>query len=85
MLRSQSNLKSPYDIILIDQNMPIMDGFQLATRIKEDKEINQDILKIMLTGLGISSKHKDVMSSGIHQVINKPVSARVLQQTLAHR
>ena len=83
MLRSQSNLKSPYDIILIDQNMPIMDGFQLATRIKEDKEINQDILKIMLTGLGISSKHKDVMSSGIHQVINKPVSARVLQQTLA--
>jgi signal transduction histidine kinase/ActR/RegA family two-component response regulator len=83
MLRSQSNLKSPYDIILIDQNMPIMDGFQLATRIKEDKEINQDILKIMLTGLGISSKHKDVLSSGIHQVINKPVSARVLQQTLA--
>ena len=83
MLRSQSNLKSPYDIILIDQNMPIMDGFQLATRIKEDKEINQDILKIMLTGLGISNKHKDVISSGIHQVINKPVSARVLQQTLA--
>ena len=83
MLRSQSNLKSPYDIILIDQNMPIMDGFQLAKRIKEDKEINQDILKIMLTGLGISNKNKDVLSSGIHQVINKPVSARVLQQTLA--
>ena len=83
MLRSQSNLKAPYDIILIDQNMPIMDGFQLATRIKEDKEINQGILKIMLTGLGISNKHKDVLSSGIHQVINKPVSARVLQQTLA--
>ncbi len=85
MLRNQSNLKTPYDIILIDQNMPIMDGFQLAKRIQEDTDINQNLLKIMLTGLAISSKHKDVVQADIHQVISKPVSARALQQVLAQR
>jgi signal transduction histidine kinase/CheY-like chemotaxis protein len=85
MLRNQANLKTPYDIVLIDQNMPFMDGFQLAKRIKEDDDINQNVLKIMLTGLAISSKHKDVMQAGIHQVISKPVSARALQQVLAQR
>ncbi len=85
MLRSQSNLKNPYDIILIDQDMPIMDGFQLAKRIQEDHEINQNLLKVMLTGLAIPSNHQNVIQSGIHQVINKPVSARVLQQVLSQR
>ncbi len=85
MLRNQANLKTPYDIILIDQNMPIMDGFQLARRILEDNDINQTLLKIMLTGMAISSKHKDVVQADIHQVISKPVSARALQQVLAQR
>jgi len=85
MLRNQANLKTPYDIILIDQNMPIMDGFQLAKRIQEDTDINQNLLKIMLTGLAISSKHKNVVQADIHQVISKPVSSRALQQVLAQR
>ncbi len=85
MLRNQANLKTPYDIILIDQNMPFMDGFQLAKRIQEDNDINQNLLKIMLTGLAISSQHKGVVQANIHQVINKPVSARALQQVLAQR
>ncbi len=85
LLRNQANLKTPYDIVLIDQDMPIMDGFQLAKRIQEDEEINQNLIKVMLTGLVISSKHKDVVQAGIHQVISKPVSARALQQVLAQR
>lgn len=83
LLRSQQNLGTPYDIILIDQDMPIMDGFQLAKRILEDPEINQDLIRVMLTGLGIANNHSSVRSSGIHQVITKPVSARALKQVLS--
>jgi len=83
LLRSQNNIGSPYDIILIDQDMPIMDGFQLARRINEDNEINPDLIKIMLTGLGISSNQKEVKDSGIAQVITKPVTSRVLKQELS--
>ena len=83
LLRSQQNLGTPYDIVLIDQDMPIMDGFQLAKRIYEDPEINRDLIKVMLTGLGISNSHNSVRNSGIHQVITKPVSSRALKQVLS--
>ncbi|GAA6133997.1 hypothetical protein NBRC116188_07860 [Oceaniserpentilla sp. 4NH20-0058] len=83
LLRSQSNLGTPYDIILIDQDMPIMDGFQLAKRIQEDKDINQNVIKIMLTGMPISNTQKEVIQFGIDQVITKPVSAQDLKQVFA--
>ncbi len=83
MLRTKANLGTPYDIILIDQDMPIMNGFQLAERMHEDQEINDGLLKIMLTGLGISSTHKEARKFGIHQVITKPVSSRALKHALA--
>lgn len=82
LLRNHNNTDSPYDIIIIDQEMPIMDGFQLASKIKNDPEINQDIIKIMLTGSGISSKNNSVIDTGIHQVIAKPVTSRALQAVL---
>lgn len=83
MLRAQHTINHDYDIVLIDQDMPIMDGFQLATRIGEDREINQNIIKIMLTGLSINNRHQEVIKSGIHQVITKPVSARELHDVLS--
>ena len=82
LLRSQSNLGTPYDAVLIDQDMPIMDGFQLARRIQEDPDIDQSIIKIMLTGMSISNTQKEVIQYGIDQVITKPVSAQSLKQAL---
>jgi len=83
LLRSQSNLDTPFDAILIDQDMPIMDGFQLAKRIQKDPDIDQSIIKIMLTGMSISGSQKEVIQYGIDQVITKPVSAQSLKQALA--
>ena len=83
LLRSQSTLGTPFDIILIDQDMPIMDGFQLAKRIQEDVDINQNIIKIMLTGMSISNTQKEVIQYGIDQVMTKPVTAQSLKQALA--
>jgi signal transduction histidine kinase/CheY-like chemotaxis protein len=82
LLRNHNNTDSPYDVIIIDQDMPIMDGFQLASKIKNDPEINQNIIKIMLTGSGITSQNHSVVDTGIHQVIAKPVTARALQAVL---
>jgi len=63
--------------------MPIMNGFQLADRIQEDEQINTNLLKVMLTGLGISSTNKQAQLSGIDHVITKPVGAKALQQALS--
>jgi len=82
LLRSQSNIGTPFDIIIIDQDMPIMDGFQLAKRIQEDKDIDPSLIKIMLTGMSISNNQKEVLQYGIDQVITKPVSVHELEQVL---
>jgi CheY-like chemotaxis protein len=83
LLRNHKTTENPYDIMLIDQDMPIMNGFQLATKMQDDPDINQNIIKIMLTGTGITSQHNMVLDSGIHQVITKPVTPRALQAILA--
>jgi signal transduction histidine kinase/CheY-like chemotaxis protein len=83
MLRTKCNLRKPYDIILIDQNMPFMDGLQLARKIREDSALNDGLLKIMLTGMGISAVAQDAQQAGIQQILSKPVSARLLKSTLA--
>ncbi len=83
LLRNHKTIENPYDIMLIDQEMPIMSGFQLASKIQDDPDINQNIIKIMLTGTGITSQDSLALDAGIHQVITKPVSARTLQAVLA--
>ena len=83
LLRNHKTIENPYDIMLIDQEMPIMSGFQLASKIQDDPDINQDIIKIMLTGTGITSQDSLALDAGIHQVVTKPVSARTLQAVLA--
>lgn len=82
-LRSQTNLDDPFDIILIDQDMPIMNGFELARRISNDNEINQDIVKIMLTGLSIDQNAPELKNTGIQELLTKPISANALKQHLA--
>lgn len=83
LLRNHKTIETPYDIMLIDQDMPIMNGFQLASKIQDDPDINQDIIKIMLTGSSITSQDNLALDAGIHQVITKPVTARALQTILA--
>jgi signal transduction histidine kinase/ActR/RegA family two-component response regulator len=82
LLRNHNTTGNPYDIILIDQYMPIMNGFQLASKIQDDPDINQNIIVVMLTGSGITSQNNFVVDAGIHQVIAKPVTSRALQATL---
>ncbi|WP_396587627.1 response regulator [Bermanella sp. R86510] len=82
-LRSQNNINEPFDIILIDQDMPIMSGFDLARKIGKDSEINPNLIKIMLTGLSIDNQTPQVQQAGIHQLLTKPISARALKRNLA--
>lgn len=88
LLHNQATIHEPFDIVILDHEMPGMTGMELAARIKEDTIIDNDPLVLMLTGLGMAPSATAARNAGIRRVISKPVTGRVLKaailEELAH-
>jgi CheY-like chemotaxis protein len=82
-LRTQANINEPYDVVLLDQHMPGMNGLQLAARIHEDTVITHPAILIMLAGVNNAPTAISARHVGIQRVLTKPVSAPHLKQVLA--
>lgn len=83
LARNAANLGEPFDIILLDHNMPGMSGLQLAARIKEDPIIRNDVIVMMLTGVNIAPSSTMTRNVGIRRVLTKPVTERQLKTAIA--
>lgn len=82
-LRTKAHLREYFDVVLLDQDMPGMTGMQLATKIKEDPNLNHDILLIMLTGISNAPSKIIARNAGIKRILAKPVAGYTLKATLA--
>ena len=82
MLRNQANLGNPFDILLLDQSMPGMSGVELASRIKDDPVLSNDLLIIMLTGMNQVPSRVIARNAGIRRILSKPVAGYTLRTTL---
>ena len=60
-----------------------MTGMQLAAKIKEDPNLNHDILLIMLTGISNAPSKIIARNAGIKRILAKPVAGYTLKATLA--
>lgn len=83
MLRTQCRADTPYDIIIIDHDMPVMSGLQLSEKLYSDDEIPTKPASLMLTGLSTSSVKATAAAAGIDHVIGKPASGNRLREALA--
>jgi two-component system, sensor histidine kinase RetS len=83
LLRTKAHLREYFDAVLLDQDMPGMTGMQLAARIKEDANLNHDILLIMLTGISNAPSKIIARNAGIKRILAKPVAGYTLKTTLA--
>ena len=83
LARTQANLEEPFDIVVLDHNMPGMSGLKLASKIKDDPIIKNNVICIMLTGLSIAPTLSMAREAGIRRVLTKPVTGKVLKTTLA--
>jgi PAS domain S-box-containing protein len=75
---------APYDLILTDLNMPVMNGleFTLAVR-QQEREGGGHIPIVAITAAAISSELQRCRDAGMDDVMTKPVSLEDLRAVLA--
>ena len=81
-LREASRAGVPYRFVLLDYQMPVMNGATLATAIKSDPAL-RDTVVIMLTSVGHWSEVLDMQGGAIDACLVKPVRQSQLLNTLA--
>jgi len=71
--------KENYDILLLDINMPVMDGMECAKQIRalEDKE-KATIPIIAITGNAKNYSMEDFQAVGINEYLPKPINFDLL-------
>lgn len=83
LLRSHTTMHEPFDIVLIDYEMPSMDGLELAAHIRDDQKIDHNkLLMIMLTGVSKAPSKILSENAAIQRVLYKPLSGKSLKQAL---
>ena len=72
-------------VILLDINMPILDGFEAARRIRafERSQGAHPAIIIAVTGLGSAEARQKAHASGMDLFLTKPVRPRDLTEVLA--
>ena len=64
----------PFDIALIDINMPVMDGLKLISLIRGDDSI-QDIPIVVITTEGAIEDRDRALRLGANEFLSKPIQA----------
>jgi CheY-like chemotaxis protein len=70
-------LSTPFDLILMDVQMPVLDGIAAAHRIREMRP-DLDTPIIALTANAFSDDRRRCLASGMNDFVSKPVDPDVL-------
>ena len=72
LLRDAATRGEPFDLAILDMQMPRMDGLQLAHEIKADSALAATQL-VMLTSIGLRGHAEKAKQAGISAYLTKPV------------
>ena len=81
LLKQQAQKGEPFDLAILDMEMPDMDGFTLAEHIKSDSNL-QDTRLVLLTSLGRRGDATAAKQSGFSGYLTKPIRKGQLQDCL---
>lgn len=71
----------PYDAILMDVHMPVMDGFEATKRIRQ---CNQEVPIIAMTARAMANERELCLQLGMNAHLPKPIDYHLLYSTLAY-
>jgi CheY-like chemotaxis protein len=78
----EMNARNRYDLILMDIQMPEMNGIEAAQRIRSGGHGRRDIPIIALTAYAMKGDRENFLSAGMNGYVTKPVDFGELARTI---
>lgn len=75
--------KEEFDVILMDCQMPVMDGFEATTRIRARKDDKKSIPIIAITANAIEGDRERCIAVGMDDYISKPINQKEAIEKIA--
>lgn len=72
----------PYDLILVDMNMPGINGIETARKIREQINLNQSTPIIIMSADNLSEYRTEIDAAGINDKVMKPLTMNKLHALL---
>ncbi|KAL4810039.1 hypothetical protein BDV18DRAFT_52126 [Aspergillus unguis] len=82
-LRSHSSEGNPFHVVLMDVQMPILDGYNATRELRKDSDPNvNEVLVIAMTASAIEGDREKCLDAGMNNYLPKPVRQNVLSALL---
>ena len=82
-LRRKSLEKQPFHLVLMDVQMPVLDGYDATKLIRKDEDpAVRNVLVIAMTASAIRGDREKCLDAGMNNYLAKPVRAAVLKAML---
>jgi CheY-like chemotaxis protein/HPt (histidine-containing phosphotransfer) domain-containing protein len=76
--------EAPYDLVLMDVQMPVLDGLEATQQIRspESRVLDRRVPVIALTAYALREDRQRCLDAGMDDYLSKPVDARGLREVL---
>jgi two-component system sensor histidine kinase/response regulator len=76
---------APFDLVLMDWQMPDMDGIETVRRMRSDLKLDRLPVTIMVTAFGREEVMNQAAKVGVNSLLIKPVNASLLLDTIMQK
>jgi signal transduction histidine kinase/CheY-like chemotaxis protein len=77
----EDSFKPAFDAVLMDLQMPVMDGYEATRRIRADARY-EELVIIAMTAHAFEEERERCLASGMNGHISKPIDVSILRKTL---
>jgi PAS domain S-box-containing protein len=70
-----------FDCVLMDVQMPVMDGFEATRRIRGDAQLRDAVVIAMTANAGVDDRAR-CMAAGMNEFVTKPIAPELLYATI---